>query len=123
MSRKLLPLIVVPGLWIQSGVFSRPHGIVPCPACQFALIRMAGHQDLRDPLSITLRLLVHRELIYINGFILVHACLDVPTCEVTAVRARERARTHATHRRALPIAVINVGAIFRYAGVLERKSD
>src|ERR1700678_4020014 len=121
MSGKLLPLIVVPGLWIQGGVLACSHGIVPGPACQLALIRMAGHQDLRGPLGIALRLLVHRELIYINGFILMHTSLDVPTGEVAAVRARERARTHSADRRALPIAVVNVGAIFRYARVLKRK--
>src|SRR5580698_11395458 len=59
----------------------------------------------------------------IRGIILMYAGLDVPAGEVAAVGTREGARAHTADRRALPIAVVNVGAIFRYARVLERKSD
>ena len=84
---------------------------------------MAVHQYLRYAMCVALRLLKHGELVGIADAIVVHACLDVPAREVSAIGAGKRARAEAAHGRALPIAVVDVVAVAPDAGIVERQAD
>ncbi len=118
-SREALPLVVKPGLREKRIVVARAHRVIPLPCGQFAALWLPVHKHLRHAFRVSLRLLEHRELIGVHRLILMDGRLDVPTCKVPAIAARERARSQPSHRNALPVAVINVARRPRLARVLE----
>ena len=54
MRRELIPLVVEPGLGINSSILSRTYRIVPLPTAQFTIARMIRHQDTCSSLCIAL---------------------------------------------------------------------
>lgn len=81
---------------------------------------MVVRQDLRDALRLVGNLLKHRELIRRNRNVFVHAGLNMPAREISAIRARKCARAETADRRALPVAIVNVGLVLANPGVFER---
>ena len=106
MRREFLPAIVVPGLRVERIIITGPNRIIPVPGIKRSLLGMRRGQRLRDAFA-ALGLLIHRKLVCPDGLIFVHATLDVPAREISAIGARECSRPEAAHRSALPIAVVD----------------
>src|SRR5450755_3511254 len=110
-SGELIPPVVVPGLWIESGIVARAHWIVPTPTRQVAIMRMIRRQHPRGSMSITVRLLKHGELIRIAHFIFVNTRLHMPAREVSAIRPRKGAGAEPADRCSLPVPIIDIAGV------------
>jgi hypothetical protein len=120
---KFVPLVVVPGLWIEGRILPRSYRIIPCPTGQLTIMGMIGHQDPRSSSRITFRLLVHGEFVCIHSLVFVNAGFDVPAGEISAIRAGEGACPHPANGCSLPIAIVDQAGIFGHTRILEREPN
>src|SRR5215472_2249879 len=123
MRGEFLPFVVVPGLWVKRGVFSRPDRIVPLPTGELRIGWMSVHEDPCGSFAVTVGCLKHGELVGKHRFVLMNRCLDVPASEISAIGARESSGAKATDRGALPVAVVDVDVVLAYAGMIEWQAE
>ena len=123
MRGKLIPLVVIPGLGIERGVFALANGIVPLPTAQSLVGWMIRHQDTSRALWLTVSLLKHCELIGVNGHVFVNASLDMPTGKVAAVASREGPRSESSDRCTLPIAIIDIARDSGHSCLIEGEAE
>ena len=87
---------------------------------------MSGGQHLRDALA-AFGFLIHGELVRPDRLIFVHAALDVPAREVSAIGARESPGAESPYGCTLPVAIINHSGRgergLASAGIFERLAD
>ena len=123
---KFVPAIVVPGFGIQGIIVAGAGWVVPLPGIERTLFGMSGGQHLRDALA-AFGFLIHGELVRPDRLIFVHAALDVPAREVSAIGARESSGAESTHGCTLPVAIINHSGRgergLASAGIFERLAD
>src|SRR5262249_11336824 len=123
---EFVPAIVVPGLGIERVITAGTDGIVPFPATELSAVWVSGGEHLRNRFP-SLRFLIHGELVRPDRLIFVHAALDMPAREVSAIGARESAGAKSANGRTLPVAVVNhsLGGEFRFAptGMIEGLAD
>src|SRR5262249_51249009 len=74
---------------------------------------MSSEQDFRCTGCVALRLLKHRELVRANTLVARNAGLQSPARKISTERPRKGSCAESSHRRFLPITIVNVPAVQR----------
>src|ERR1041385_9571348 len=107
---EFFPFVVVPGFWVERVIVACSYRVIPLPTGKIIPLGMCSGQNLSDAFACAFGFLIHGELIRPDGLIFVNSALDVPAGEIAAVGTGKCAGTEASHRRALPVAVVDHAA-------------